>query len=149
MNFGRVRAAYRFRKNRYADHYLGGAAAGGAPSDCQLARSALGPCRNGRARASAVTSGRPRFGGIAGRGPSRSSSRDDADGRFRLWSRRSGVRVPSVTPSSEQRFRASLPSSTGAPGGALSTLRQRAALSGGSSSRISRATTLAASAAVA
>jgi hypothetical protein len=29
------------------------------------ARSALGPCRNGRARASAVTNGHQRFGGTA------------------------------------------------------------------------------------
>jgi hypothetical protein len=61
------------------------------------ARSALGPCRNGRARASAVTSGHRRLRGTAGAHPSRSSSRDDPDGRFRLWSRRAGVRVPSVT----------------------------------------------------
>jgi hypothetical protein len=52
-------------------------------------RSALGPCRNGRARASAVTHGRQRFGRTAGHRPSRSSSRDDAEGRFGLWSRRS------------------------------------------------------------
>jgi hypothetical protein len=54
-------------------------------------RSALGPCHNGRARAWAVTSGRPRFEGIAGRGPFGSSSWDNADGRFGLWSRRSGA----------------------------------------------------------
>jgi hypothetical protein len=59
--------------------------------------SALGPWYNGRARAWAVTNGRPRFGGTAGRGPFGSSSWDNADGRFGLWSRRSGVRVPSVT----------------------------------------------------
>jgi hypothetical protein len=65
--------------------------------DCAKPRSALGPCRNGRARASAVTNGRQRFSGTASHGPSSSSSRDDAARRFGLWSRRSGVRVPSVT----------------------------------------------------
>jgi hypothetical protein len=60
-------------------------------------RSALGPCHNGRARAGAVTNGRPRFGGTAGRGPFGSSSWDNADERFRLWSRRSGVRVRSIS----------------------------------------------------
>jgi hypothetical protein len=55
----------------------------------RCARSALGPCHNGRARAWAVTDGRPRFGGTADRGPFGSSSWDDAGGRFRLWSRRS------------------------------------------------------------
>jgi hypothetical protein len=56
------------------------------------ARSALGPCHNGRAWAWAVTNGRPRFGGTAGtagRRPFGSSSWENADGRFRLWSRRS------------------------------------------------------------
>jgi hypothetical protein len=66
---------------------------------CKLrdARSALGPCHNGRARASVVTYGRPWFGGTAGSGPFGSSSWAKIDQRFRLWSRRAGVRVPSVT----------------------------------------------------
>jgi hypothetical protein len=55
----------------------------------RYARSALGPCRNGRVRAWAVTNGRPRFGGTAGRGPFGSRSWDNADARFGLWSRRS------------------------------------------------------------
>ena len=63
----------------------------------RCARSVLGPCHNGRARASAVTNGRRGFRGTAGRWPSRSRSWDNADGRFGLWSRRAGVRVPSVT----------------------------------------------------
>jgi hypothetical protein len=57
-----------------------------APS---YAWSASGPCHKGRARAWAVTNGRPRFGGTAGRGPFGSSSWDNADERFGLWSRRS------------------------------------------------------------
>src|SRR6185503_5888055 len=35
-----------------------------------------------------------------------STSRDDAGGRFRLWSRRSGVRVPLVTPPLTRQCRA-------------------------------------------
>jgi hypothetical protein len=62
------------------------------------ARSALGPCHNGPAWAAAVANGRQRFGGTAGHRPRSSCSWDDAGGRFRLWSRRAGVRVPSVTP---------------------------------------------------
>jgi hypothetical protein len=54
------------------------------------ARSALGPCHNGRAWAWAVTNGRPRFRGTAGRGPFGSSTWDNPNGRFGLWSRRSG-----------------------------------------------------------
>jgi hypothetical protein len=54
------------------------------------ARSALGPCHNGRAGAWAVTNGRPRLGGTAGRGRFGSRSWDNADERFRLWSRGSG-----------------------------------------------------------
>lgn len=50
-------------------------------------RSALGPCRNGRVRALAVTNGHRRLTETAGRRPSSSRSRDDASGRFRLWSR--------------------------------------------------------------
>jgi hypothetical protein len=57
-------------------------------------RSALGPCHNGRARAWAVTNGRPRFGGTTGRRPFGLGSWDDADGRFGLWSRRSGFESP-------------------------------------------------------
>jgi hypothetical protein len=53
------------------------------------ARSALGPCRNGRARAAAVTNGRQRFGRTAGHRPSSSGSWDAACNRFRLWSRTS------------------------------------------------------------
>jgi hypothetical protein len=56
----------------------------------RYARSALGPCHNSQARAWAVTNGRPRFGGTAGHGPFGSRSWDNADGRFGLWSRRSG-----------------------------------------------------------
>ena len=56
----------------------------------RCARSVLGPCHNGRARASAGTNGHQGFRGTAGRWPSRSRSWDNADGRFRLWSRRSG-----------------------------------------------------------
>jgi hypothetical protein len=37
-------------------------------------RSALGPCRNGPLSASAVTNGRERFGGTAGRRPSSSGA---------------------------------------------------------------------------
>jgi hypothetical protein len=50
---------------------------------CKLryARSALGPCHNGRARAWAVTNGRPRSRGTAGRRPFGLSSSDDADAR--------------------------------------------------------------------
>jgi hypothetical protein len=64
---------------------------------CKLryARSALGPCRNGRARAWAVPNGRPRSRGTAGRRPFGLSSLDDADARFRLWSRRSWAQPPS------------------------------------------------------
>jgi hypothetical protein len=58
------------------------------------ARSALGPWHNGRARASAVTNGRPLCGGTAGHRPFGSSSWDNADERFRLWSRRSGFESP-------------------------------------------------------
>jgi hypothetical protein len=76
------------------------------------ARSALGPCRNGLVRASAVTSGRQRFRETAGRRPSGSFSWDDARGRFGLWSRRSGVRVPSVTPPLTGQFALHLPSPT-------------------------------------
>jgi hypothetical protein len=48
-------------------------------------RSTLGPCRNGRARASAVTvNGHQRSRGTAGRRPSSSNSSDDARGRFGL-----------------------------------------------------------------
>jgi hypothetical protein len=75
--------------------------------DLRLARprgSALGPCHNGRVRASAVTNGHQRFGGLAGRLPSGSCSWDDAGGRFGLWSRRSRVQVPSVTPPLTSRF---------------------------------------------
>jgi hypothetical protein len=56
-----------------------------------------GSCRNGRVRASAVTSGRCRFKGTAGRQASELRTCDDAGSRFGLWSRRAGVRVPSVT----------------------------------------------------
>jgi hypothetical protein len=52
-------------------------------------RSALGPCPSGPARASAITSGHRRFRRTAGHRPFSSRSRDDAGGRFRLWSRRS------------------------------------------------------------
>jgi len=55
------------------------------------ARSVLGPCHNGRARAWAGTNGRLRFGGTTGRRPFGSSSWDNVDGRFGLWSRRSGL----------------------------------------------------------
>jgi hypothetical protein len=58
-------------------------------TSCAEPRSALGPCRNGRVRASAVTSGHQRFRGSAGCHSSSSSSWDDASGRFGLWSRRS------------------------------------------------------------
>jgi hypothetical protein len=50
-----------------------------------LLRSALGLCRNGRVRASAVTSGHRRCRGTAGRRLSRSCRWDDAGGRIRLW----------------------------------------------------------------
>jgi hypothetical protein len=62
--------------------------------------SALGPRRNGRARASAVSNGHVRSRGIAGRQPSSSSSWDDACGRFGLWSRRSEAEpsVPKLLP---------------------------------------------------
>jgi hypothetical protein len=53
----------------------------------------LGPCHNGRAGAWAVTNGRLRFGGAAGRGPFGSSSWENADERFGLWSRRSSTVV--------------------------------------------------------
>jgi hypothetical protein len=59
--------------------------------------SGLGPCCNGRAWAAAGTSGHQWSRGVPGRWPSRSCSCDDAGGRFGLWSRRAGVRVPSVT----------------------------------------------------
>jgi hypothetical protein len=65
--------------------------------------SAPGPCRNGRVRASAVTNGHRRLRGTAGRWRSSSRSRDDAGGRFRSWSRRPGVQIPSITP--RHRFR--------------------------------------------
>jgi hypothetical protein len=53
------------------------------------ARSALGSCPNGRARASAVTDGCRWFRGTAGR-RSCSSGSLEAGGRFGLWSPRSG-----------------------------------------------------------
>jgi hypothetical protein len=59
-------------------------------------RSALGPCHNGRVRASAVASGHQRSGDTAGRRPSSSRSRDDGSVRFGLWSRRSGVRAAAL-----------------------------------------------------
>jgi hypothetical protein len=49
-------------------------------------------------RAPAVTNGRQRFRGTVGHRHSSSRSWDDASRRFGLWSRRAGVRVPSVTP---------------------------------------------------
>jgi hypothetical protein len=55
-----------------------------------------------------------------------------------------GGSSPLGHPTPEQRFRPSLLPSDRAPDGALSTLCQRAASPGGSLSRISRATTLAA-----
>jgi hypothetical protein len=61
------------------------------------ARSVLGPCPSGPVRASSATSGHVRSRRTAGRRPSGSGSCDDANGRFGLWSRRAGVRVPSVT----------------------------------------------------
>jgi hypothetical protein len=67
-------------------------------------RSALGPCRNGRARASAVTNGRPRFGRTAGHGPFGSGSWANPAERFRLWSRKSGLeslRSPSSVPAAQ------------------------------------------------
>jgi hypothetical protein len=57
-----------------------------ATDGIELLRSALGPCRNGRVRASAVTIGHRRCRGTARRGPSGSGSWDDAGGRCRLWS---------------------------------------------------------------
>jgi hypothetical protein len=54
--------------------------------------SALDPCRNGRVRASVVTSGLRRFGGTTGHRLSRSCSWVDAGGRFRLSSRSRGRR---------------------------------------------------------
>ncbi len=54
-------------------------------------RSALGPCRSGPERTSVVINGRQRFGGTAGRWPFGSSSWDNADERFGLWSRRSEI----------------------------------------------------------
>jgi hypothetical protein len=56
-----------------------------------LLRSALGPCRNGRVRASAVTSDHRWCGGTARRPPSGSCSWDDAGGRFGLWSLTSAI----------------------------------------------------------
>ena len=55
------------------------------------AQSPLGPCRNGRARASVVTNGHQRSRRTAGHRPSDTRSWDDAAGRFGLWSRRSRV----------------------------------------------------------
>jgi hypothetical protein len=66
------------------------------------AGSVLGPCRNGRARASAVTNGHQRFRRTAGHRPSRSSSRDDARGRFGLWSRGSSSRTGAVAKTPER-----------------------------------------------
>jgi hypothetical protein len=61
---------------------------------CKLryARSALGPCHNGRVRAAAVTNGRQGSRGTPGHRLCSSCSWDDAGGRFGLWSRRSGRR---------------------------------------------------------
>ncbi len=50
----------------------------------------MGPCHTGRAGASAVTNVHAHSRRNAGRRPSGSGSRDDARGRFGLWSRRSG-----------------------------------------------------------
>jgi hypothetical protein len=66
-------------------------------------RSVLGPCRNRRVRAAAVTNGHKRSRESTGRRPSSSGSWDNAHGRFGLWSRRAGVRVPSVTPQVAER----------------------------------------------
>src|SRR4029453_6652856 len=65
--------------------------------DPEPSGSALGPCRTGPRWASAVSNGRRWCRGTAGHHPSGSGSWDDACGRFGLWSRRAGVRVPSVT----------------------------------------------------
>ena len=70
-------------------------------------RSALGPCRNGPVGASAVANGHRWFGETAGRLASRPCSWDDAVERFRLWSRRSGLPVASITHRIPQ-FRSSL-----------------------------------------
>jgi hypothetical protein len=75
-----------------------------------LLRSALGPCRNGRAQASAVANGHERFGGAAGRRPSSSCGWDDADWRFELWSRRSrGVQQKKLQLDIETELRSMLP----------------------------------------
>jgi transposase len=63
------------------------------------------------------TSGRPlsghqRFRRTAGHRSFSSRSREYASGRFGLWSRRSGVRVPSVTPPLTGQFALHLPSPT-------------------------------------
>jgi hypothetical protein len=68
-------------------------------SGSQAAQLALSSVRAGSVshRSSTGTSGRQRSRGRAGHGPSGSRSWDHADGQIRLWSRRAGVRVPSVT----------------------------------------------------
>jgi hypothetical protein len=90
-------------------------------------RSALGPCRNGLARASAVTSDRQRFRETAGHRSSISCSWDDAGGRFGLWSRRPGVRALDRPP--EQRFRAHPPFLPSDAGQRFVNACERAALS--------------------
>jgi hypothetical protein len=61
-------------------------------------RSVLGPYRTGTPGARAVASGHQGTIRIAGGWLSSSSSRHEASGQIRLWSRRSRVQVPSVTP---------------------------------------------------
>jgi hypothetical protein len=82
--------------------------AGRVGAKLRYARSALGPCHNGRARAWAVTNGRPRFGGTAGHEPFGSSSWDNADERFRLWSRRSAAESSPRCPTTLRRVREQL-----------------------------------------
>jgi hypothetical protein len=60
------------------------------PTDgTELLRSALGPCRNGRAWTRAVNNGHQRPREPAGQPAPNSGSSHDASGRIRLWSRRS------------------------------------------------------------
>jgi hypothetical protein len=107
---------------------------GAQPVDLR-ARSALGPCRNGRVGAAAVTGGHQRFRRTAGHRSSSSRSRDDARGRIRLWSRRPGVRVPSITLLNSGFALTSRLSSDAA--WRVVNACERAALPGASSSRIS------------
>jgi hypothetical protein len=65
------------------------------PPDGTDLGSVLGPRRTGTTGARAVSNGPNGQRGTAGHRRSKLCSRDDAPGRFRLWSRRPRVRVPS------------------------------------------------------